>query len=282
MSLHRSALLSLPTAAVIVLAPIGASPVDGPLSEVQAPANGVSAASVAAGPQPLPFESLHDARKVRQKSPTPPALLTGYAWPIPKGRITQPFGPSWWGSRVVDGQPFHDGLDLATFCGDRIVAAHEGVVLAAGRRYDNYIGWKGNLGPYLRRLDRKHLWGSLPIVVVIDDGNTYRSMYAHFSRIVVQRGQFVRAGQLLGYEGATGHASGCHLHYGLYSPYETALIGMDAGVAERMKLPRSEIARIDPLLVLPARKTAKPKSATEKPPTDEVDTQPTPGRLVGR
>jgi murein DD-endopeptidase MepM/ murein hydrolase activator NlpD len=182
---------------------------------------------------------------------------------------------------VVDGKPFHDGLDLATFCGDRIVAAHDGVVLAAGRHYDNYIGWKGNLGPYLRRLDRKHLWGSLPIVVVIDDGNTYRSMYAHFSRIVVQRGQFVRAGQLLGYEGATGHATGCHLHYGLYSPYETALIGMNAGVAERMKLTRSEIARIDPLLVLPARKTPKPKSATGKSPTDGAATQPTPGRVVG-
>jgi murein DD-endopeptidase MepM/ murein hydrolase activator NlpD len=280
LSLRRSALLSLPTAAVIALAPIGASTVDGPLAEVQAPANAVSAASVTAAPQSLPFDSLHSARKARQKSPTPPALLTGYTWPIAKGRITQPFGPSWWGSRVVDGKPFHDGLDLATFCGDRIVAAHDGVVLAAGRHYDHYIGWNGDLGSYLRRLDRKHLWGSLPIVVVTDDGNTYRSMYAHFSRIVVRRGQFVRAGQLLGYEGATGHATGCHLHYGLYSPYERALIGMDAGVAGRMKLPRSEIARIDPLLVLPARKTPKPK-VTEEPPTDEAATQPTPGRGIG-
>ena len=67
-------------------------------------------------------------------APTAPALatLTGYRWPLPRGRLTLPFGPSPWGSRIVDGEPFHDGIDLATFCGDRIVAAHAGTVLAAG------------------------------------------------------------------------------------------------------------------------------------------------------
>jgi murein DD-endopeptidase MepM/ murein hydrolase activator NlpD len=34
----------------------------------------------------------------------------------------------------VEGTTFHDGIDLATFCGDRVVAAHDGIVLAAGRR----------------------------------------------------------------------------------------------------------------------------------------------------
>ena len=122
------------------------------------------------------------------------------------------------------------------------------------------IGWIGDLGPYLRRLDRKHLWQTLPIVVVIDDGNTYRSIYAHFGRIVVKRGQNVKAGQLLGYEGATGHATGCHLHYGLFSPLETAQFGLEREVAGRMKLPRAEIARIDPLLVLPDRRVSQPKA----------------------
>ena len=40
-------------------------------------------------------------------------------------------------------------------------------------------------------------------MVVIDDGNGYRSMYAHFGKIVVHMGQHVQAGQLLGYEGMT-------------------------------------------------------------------------------
>ena len=185
--------------------------------------------------------------------PAAPETLTGYRWPLPHGRITLPFGPSPWGSRLVEGSAFHDGLDMATFCGDRIVAAHDGTVLAAGRRFDAYIGWIGDLSRYTARLDRKHLWMTLPIVVVTDDGNGYRSIYAHFGKIVVKRGAKVRAGQLLGYEGATGRASGCHLHYGLFSPLETARFAMEPDVMQRMKIPGYQIARVDPLRVLPPR-----------------------------
>jgi murein DD-endopeptidase MepM/ murein hydrolase activator NlpD len=64
-------------------------------------------------------------------------------------------------------------------------------------------------------------------------------------------GQAVRAGQLIGHEGATGHASGCHVHYGLFSPWETATFGVRADILRRLKLPNGEIARIDPLRVLP-------------------------------
>jgi murein DD-endopeptidase MepM/ murein hydrolase activator NlpD len=190
--------------------------------------------------------------------------LRGYRWPLAKGRVTLPFGPTPWGSRVVDGALFHDGVDMATFCGDRIVAAHDGVVLAAGRRFDDVIGWVGDLTPYYGRLNAKKLWSTLPIVVVIDDGNGYRSIYAHFGKIVVKPGQRVAAGVLLGYEGRTGRASGCHLHYGLFSPLERRVFTTDAAVAKRMKLPLAEIARVDPLRVLPAR----PKAAPKPPITD--------------
>jgi murein DD-endopeptidase MepM/ murein hydrolase activator NlpD len=191
--------------------------------------------------------------------PIPPALdtLEGYRWPIAHPRLTLPFGPSPWGSRLVDGQSFHDGIDLATFCGDPITAAHAGTVLAAGRRYDRFMGWVGDLGPYLERLDRRGLWSTLPIVVVIDDGNGYRSIYAHFNRVVVEPGQEVGAGQLLGYEGDTGRASGCHLHYGVFSPWETATFAIRRDVVKRMKLPAEQIARVDPLLVLPPRRGIK-------------------------
>lgn len=186
-------------------------------------------------------------------TPAPPTTLRGYVWPLPQGRLTHPFGPSRWGSRIVDGQAFHDGIDLATFCGDRIVAAHDGVVLAAGRRYDGVMGWRGDLAPYNQRLDEKRLWGTLPIVVVVDDGNGYRSVYAHFGRIVVERGQRVEAGQLLGYEGRTGRATGCHLHYELFSPLEPRAFALDPEVAARMLLPTHHTARTDPLLVFPPR-----------------------------
>ena len=236
--------------------PPGALPdIDQRLAQAAAPSSPVAASAAFGG------GSLESRDHLAAFPPPPdPATLTGYRWPVLHGRVTLPFGPSEWGSRVVDGEKFHDGLDLATFCGDRIVAAHDGVVLAAGRRYDTKMGWLGDLQPYLDRLDEKGLWTTLPIVVVIDDGNGYRSIYAHLSEAVVERGETVRAGQLLGYEGRTGRASGCHLHYGLFSPLETRRFGIDPGVVERMLLPPYQIARIDPMLVLPLR-TAAPKPA---------------------
>ncbi len=236
-----------------------AGPTPGPVAPTGAVA-GTTRGSISGG--------LRDRRAIRV-TPAAPAELSGYQWPLLHGRVTLPFGPWRDGSRIVDGRPFHDGLDLATFCGDRVVAAHDGVVLAAGRHYDSQMGWVGDLGPYVERLDAKSLWTTLPIVVVVDDGNGFRSIYAHFGKIVVERGQAVRAGQLLGYEGRTGRASGCHLHYGLFSPEETARFGIDPAVAGHLLLPAWEIARIDPLLVLPAR--ASP-SATPAVPAEPRDT----------
>ena len=189
------------------------------------------------------------------------ALLTGYRWPLAHPRITLPFGPTFWGTRVVHGEQFHDGIDIATFCGDHVLAAHDGKVIAAGRHVDDVMGWVGDLGPYYQRLERRHAWGTLPIMVVIEDGNGYRSMYAHFGKIVVRTGQRVKAGQLLGYEGMTGHATGCHVHYGLFSPWEMGTFAMRADVVKRMKVPRREIARIDPLRVLPPKPHSAPKAS---------------------
>ena len=202
-------------------------------------------------------------------SPTAPPVttLTGYQWPLPRGRLTLPFGPTPWGSKLVDGKLFHDGIDIATFCGDKVVAAHDGVVEAASRRYDDAIGWVGDLAPYKARLDAKKLWSTLPIVVIIDDGNGYRSVYAHFSKVVVKRGATVKAGDFIGYEGMTGRATGCHVHFGLFSPLETATFGIDPRVVKRMKLPDTVIARVDPLQVLPPRPQDQPSASPSGSPS---------------
>jgi len=199
----------------------------------------------AAGPPP-----------VVQLSAPPIASLTGYRWPIGQGRISLPFKDIPGGTRIRDGRLMHDGVDMASFCGAPVGAAHDGVVLAAGRHFDEQVGWIGDLEPYFHILNTRHMWNDLPNVVVIDDGNGYRSIYAHFRDVTVRVGQDVKAGQLIGHEGATGHASGCHVHYGLFSPYQTKTFGVRADILKRLKLPKYEIARIDPLQVLPGGATA--------------------------
>lgn len=233
---------------------LGARPASQGILGIADPVGAVSSPSQPAGPR-APDPGAAAAAPHTRVAP-PPSTLTGYRWPILDARLTLPFGPTPWGSRIVDGQLFHDGIDLATFCGDRITAAHDGTVLAAGRHYDELMGWVGDLTAYMDRLDAKHLWITLPNVVVIDDGNGYRSIYAHFRDVVVKPGDVVRAGALLGHEGATGHASGCHLHYGLFSPDTSETFAFDPVAAAHMLLPTEELARIDPLLVLPPPEVA--------------------------
>jgi murein DD-endopeptidase MepM/ murein hydrolase activator NlpD len=228
-------------------AAVGAAPLQGAVAQPTPPLTGNTAPS---GPAPAPGRN-HSA--MVPTTPAAPSTLTGYVWPIAHPRLTLPFGPTDWGTRVVDGKLFHDGIDLATFCNDRITAAHDGLVLAAGRHFDSAIGWVGSLQPYFHRLDVQHSWFELPNVVVIDDGNGYRSIYAHMWKLIVRPGQLVKAGQLIGYEGMTGHATGCHLHYGLFSPAETATFGTEPKEVKLLLVPPAEIARIDPLLVLPWR-----------------------------
>ncbi|HYM83767.1 MAG TPA: M23 family metallopeptidase [Candidatus Dormibacteraeota bacterium] len=254
----RLLLIAAPAAAIVAVfsGPITRpGGIDGSRSGGDALGGQVAQAAVLAPRASGPPLSAEDSRLRRGEplTPRPLADLTGYVWPLPHGRITQPFGPSRGNSFLVHGVETHDGVDLATFCGDRVVAAHGGVVLAAGREYQAAIGWRGDLAPYIGWLDAHHGWADLPITVVIDDGDTYRSIYAHFARIVVAVGQRVSAGQLLGYEGRTGHATGCHVHFGLFSPYEPGTWALQPELMRRYLLPPAETARVDPLLVLPAR-----------------------------
>ena len=186
-------------------------------------------------------------------TPIPANRLTGYVWPLNNAKITLPFGPSPWGELLVDGKLFHDGVDMATQCGDKVMAAHDGVVLAAGQHYAEFMGWRGDLTAYNALFNSHNWWGSNPITIVIDDGDGYYSIYAHESRVTVKAGQHVTAGQTIGYEGATGNASGCHLHFGLFNPLEKATFDNLPDYISRLHLPAEETARIDPLLVLPYR-----------------------------
>jgi murein DD-endopeptidase MepM/ murein hydrolase activator NlpD len=98
--------------------------------------------------------------------------------------VVSPFGPR--GSR------FHSGVDFAAPAGTGIRAAGPGRVV--------WAGW------------RDGGWGEL---VVIAHGSGVRSMYAHLSRVEVRLGEKVGAGFEVGRVGATGDATGPHLHFEL-------------------------------------------------------------------
>jgi murein DD-endopeptidase MepM/ murein hydrolase activator NlpD len=84
---------------------------------------------------------------------------------------------------------FHRGLDISADKGQPVFATADGTVETA-----SYSGDYGNL-------------------VVIDHGFGLRSKYGHLSRFRVKAGDTVRRGSVVGYVGATGRATGSHLHY---------------------------------------------------------------------
>ncbi|MEX0709575.1 MAG: peptidoglycan DD-metalloendopeptidase family protein [Chloroflexota bacterium] len=92
---------------------------------------------------------------------------------------------------------YHGGLDMAYLnrCGGPIYAAGDGVVFADGRPNSKY--------------------GDYAIGVLIGHSQRLATQYWHLSREVVTVGQEVHVGDVIGYEGATGFATGCHLHFGV-------------------------------------------------------------------
>ncbi len=196
----------------------------------------------------------------------PPEELTGYRWPLHGGRITTWYQPVDGGFVVVDGERVHDGMDIATFCGDFIGSAHDGVVVYAGRSYEPYLGHDASTDDFYAQLKKKQLSKkALAIVVVIDDGNGYRSVYAHLSHANVEAGQAVDAGQLIGLEGATGHATGCHLHYGLIR-MDGAYVPIARELVRKWHYPERTRERIDPLRVLNLFDPEAPREVPGRPP----------------
>jgi peptidoglycan DL-endopeptidase CwlO len=117
------------------------------------------------------------------------------AWPLATVRITQHFGTR---SSLYRGKP-HNGLDLAAPLGTPVFAAADGVVMAVDDNDQSAF--------------RKYQYGRY---VLIRHPNNLATLYGHLSRQVVSPGQAVKRGDLIGYSGSTGYATGPHLHLGLY------------------------------------------------------------------
>jgi len=101
-----------------------------------------------------------------------------FIWPA-SGSLAQYF--SW----------YHPAIDISNLGGGAIRASDSGTVVVAG--------WPDGSG-YGNR-------------VILDHGNGYTTLYAHMSRVYVSPGQQVGKGEVLGAMGATGRATGVHLHF---------------------------------------------------------------------
>jgi murein DD-endopeptidase MepM/ murein hydrolase activator NlpD len=104
----------------------------------------------------------------------------GFIWPC-AGVVVSGFGMRW--GRM------HEGIDIACPYGAPVHAAAAGTVI--------YAGWMQGYGN----------------LVVLDHGNGISTAYAHASAILVSVGQTVSQGDEVSLVGATGHATGPHLHF---------------------------------------------------------------------
>ena len=84
----------------------------------------------------------------------------------------------------------HEGLDILNEVGTPVVATGDGVVEISG-----------------------HAGSGYGIVIVINHGFGYQTLYAHLSKVLVREGQHVKRGQRIAKSGRTGLVSGPHLHY---------------------------------------------------------------------
>ena len=115
---------------------------------------------------------------------------SGWVCPVPYYTLTSPFG-----MRVhpISGKwKMHNGVDLAAAQGTPIYAAKSGKVTVTSYQ-------AGGAGYY----------------VSINHGDGFSSVYMHMTHYIVAPGQYVNAGQVIGYVGSTGGSTGPHLHFGI-------------------------------------------------------------------
>ena len=103
------------------------------------------------------------------------------------GPVTSPFGART--SPTTGAQEFHEGIDIGAAQGTPIRAAASGTVTFAGQ-----MSGYGN-------------------VVIVQHAAGLQTRYAHQSAMSVTAGQTVAAGDVIGAVGATGEATGPHLHF---------------------------------------------------------------------
>jgi murein DD-endopeptidase MepM/ murein hydrolase activator NlpD len=115
-----------------------------------------------------------------------PESTGSFSYPV-RAPITSPFGPR--RHPIFGVRSMHSGIDLAAPYGTPIKASEGGIVI--------YSGWYGGYGK----------------VVILDHAKGFSTLYAHLSSTKVGVGVRVKQGEVVGFEGSTGYATGPHLHF---------------------------------------------------------------------
>ena len=115
---------------------------------------------------------------------------SGWVSPVSSYRLTSPFGMRLHPIQKV--WKMHNGVDMAAPQGTPIYAAKAGKVTTTSYQ-------AGGAGYY----------------VSINHGDGFSSIYMHMTHYIVSPGQYVSAGQVIGYVGSTGGSTGPHLHFGI-------------------------------------------------------------------
>ena len=107
-----------------------------------------------------------------------------FSWPV-TGTISSLFGIR----NLKNRTRMHSGIDIAASKGTKIRSVSSGSVLFVGKLqgYGNTIILKHDLN--------------------------YETLYAHLSKIIVKKGQFIKSNQIIGYVGDSGDVTGPHLHF---------------------------------------------------------------------
>ncbi len=145
----------------------------------------------------LQFES--ELRFAIDPSRLPTAGSGVLKWPLDSIRITQKFGDTAFAKSGAYNGKGHNGVDFGASIGTRVKSALSGVVKGTGDTDAVCPG--ASYGKW----------------VLIQHNNGLSTLYAHFSLIKVSEGQGVATGDILGYSGETGYATGPHLHFTVYA-----------------------------------------------------------------
>ncbi|MEK7547199.1 MAG: peptidoglycan DD-metalloendopeptidase family protein [Patescibacteria group bacterium] len=118
--------------------------------------------------------------------------------PVPKGHLTQGYGKTEFAVKTY-GSKWHNGIDLGAPVGTEVFAAEDGTVINVGNQ---------------DRFCPRAAYGKF---IVIKHNNGLTTLYGHLSLYIVSTGQKVTRGQLIGYVGKTGWATGPHTHFTVFA-----------------------------------------------------------------